>query len=183
MKSKHAVLAGVVALSVVSITPMTAAGQDDPKHTATLVDIVRRATARFRDVAAATAAGYAPLLGCVSAGADEGAMGLHLVNGNLVGDGLLDPERPEALVYEARNGRLQLLGVEFIVDAATWNKNNQAPPTLVGQLFNYVGSPNRYGLPAFYELHVWAWKHNPHGDFVDFNPNVSCRHFTGVRTP
>jgi hypothetical protein len=21
---------------------------------------------------------------------------------------------------------------------------------------HYVGAPNRYGLPAFYELHVWA---------------------------
>ena len=118
MKSKHAVLAGVVALSVVSITPMTAAGQDDPKHTATLVEIVHRATARFRDVAAARAAGYAPVLGCVSAGPDEGAMGFHLVNGNLVGDGRLDPERPELLIYEARDGRLHLLGVEFLVDAA-----------------------------------------------------------------
>jgi hypothetical protein len=28
--------------------------------------------------------------------------------------------------------------------------------------------------PAFYELHVWAWRDNPHGAFVDWNPAVSC---------
>ncbi|TIO10603.1 MAG: hypothetical protein E5X89_09450 [Mesorhizobium sp.] len=35
-------------------------------------------------------------------------------------------------------------------------------------------APNRYGLGAFYETHVWAWKGNPTGTFADMNPNVSC---------
>jgi hypothetical protein len=35
-------------------------------------------------------------------------------------------------------------------------------------------SPNRCGLPPFYELHVWAWRANPHGAFVDWNTRVSC---------
>jgi hypothetical protein len=26
-----------------------------------------------------------------------------------------------------------------------------------------IGEPNRFGLPAFYELHVWAWEQNPRG--------------------
>jgi hypothetical protein len=26
-------------------------------------------------------------------------------------------------------------------------------------------------------LHIWAWRDNPHGAFVDFNPNVSCDGF------
>ena len=30
------------------------------------------------------------------------------------------------------------------------------------------------GLDPFYELHVWAWQHNPHGAFVDWNTLVSC---------
>ncbi|HEU4370039.1 MAG TPA: hypothetical protein VFV05_17595 [Methylomirabilota bacterium] len=142
-----------------------------------LVEEVRRATERFKDVAAATAAGYAPFLGCVS-GPQEGAMGLHYVNNALVGDGLLDLQRPEALMYEAKNGRLHLVGVEYIVIADAWNAKNQAPPTLMGQAFHHTGSPNRYGIPAFYALHVWAWKHNPHGMFVDWNPRVSCEGFT-----
>jgi hypothetical protein len=45
-----------------------------------------------------------------------------------------------------------------------------------------VGAPNRYGLPAFYELHVWAWKTNPSGMFADWNPRVSCEEFVGATT-
>ena len=52
------------------------------------------------------------------------------------------------------------------------------PPTLIGQAFNYVGAPNRYHLPAFYELHVWAWKQNPNGTFTDWNPKVPCEEYT-----
>jgi hypothetical protein len=47
---------------------------------------VRRATERYQDVSAATAAGYALFLGCVSS-PTGGAMGIHYVNGELVGDG------------------------------------------------------------------------------------------------
>jgi hypothetical protein len=37
-----------------------------------------------------------------------------------------------------------------------------------------VGSPNRYNLAPFFELHVWAWRDNPNGAFVDWNNRVSC---------
>ena len=50
---------------------------------------------------------------------------------------------------------------------------------ILGQLFLLVGSPNRSGLPACYELHVWAWKSNPLGMFADFNANISCEQYTG----
>jgi hypothetical protein len=50
-----------------------------------------------------------------------------------------------------------------------------------GQLFNFTGAPNRYGLDPFYELHVWAWKANPRGAFADMNPNVTCEHAAGHR--
>jgi hypothetical protein len=89
---------------------------------------------------------------------------------------------PEALLYEPRDGKLQLVAVEYVVLADAWNAKNQAPPVLMGQLFNYVGAPNRYGLPAFYELHVWAWKANPDGVFADWNPNVSCADYVGDAT-
>jgi hypothetical protein len=84
-------------------------------------------------------------------------MGIHFANGGLIGDGLLDAERPELLIYEQKAGRLRLVGVEFLVIAADWHAHTAAPPVLMGQHFHYVGSPNRYGLPPFYELHVWAW--------------------------
>ncbi len=104
-------------------------------------------------------------------------MGIHYVNGDLVGDGKLDVSRPEALMYEPRNGKLELVGVEYIVLAAAWDLAYKTPPTLVGQLFHYTPSPNRYGIPAFYALHVWAWRHNPHGVFMDWNPRVSCSEY------
>jgi hypothetical protein len=140
---------------------------------AKLVQLVRDATKRFVDVNAATAAGYQPFLGCVS-GPDHGAMGFHYVNGALVGDGILDASQPEVLIYEASNGGLQLVGVEFVVIAQTWQANHTTPPVLEGQTFLFVDSPNRYGLPAHYELHVWAWRDNPNGAFVDWNNKVSC---------
>jgi hypothetical protein len=124
-------------------------------------------------VSAATAAGYQFFLGCVS-GPQGGAMGIHYVNGDLVGDGKLDPARPEALMYEPRNGRLHLVGVEYIVLAKDWDAASKSAPTLLGHVFHHTGSPNRYGIPAFYALHVWAWKRNPLGTYVDWNPKVSC---------
>jgi hypothetical protein len=139
----------------------------------TLVDIVRNATVPFLDPEVARAAGYVPKPFCVT-GPDQGAMGVHFVNGALVTDGQLDPERPESLVYESRNGRLRLVAVEYIVFADAWHAHNTAPPALFGQLMNYIAAPNRYGNPNFYEIHVWAWKENPFGVFVDWNPRVSC---------
>ena len=54
---------------------------------AKLVQDVREATKQFIDVNNAARAGYGPAFGCVS-GPDHGAMGIHYVNGTLVGDGL-----------------------------------------------------------------------------------------------
>lgn len=119
------------------------------------------------------AAGYAAFLGCVS-GPQEGDMGVDFVNSQHLEDAQLDPARPEALMYEPRDGRPRLLGVEYLVIADAWHATNKTLPALLGQTFHYTGSPNRYGLPPFYALHVWAWKDNPHGMFVDWNPRVSC---------
>lgn len=140
---------------------------------AKLVQAVRNATAHFTNVNIATAAGYQPLFGCVS-GPDQGAMGVHYINLALYGDGKLDETQPEALIYEPSNGSLALVGVEYIVDAATWLSQNTSPPMLEGQAFQLVTSPNRFGLPAFFELHVWAWRDSPNGAFVDWNTGVTC---------
>lgn len=101
-------------------------------------------------------------------------MGIHYINLNLYGDGEIDETRPEALIYEPRDGGLRFVSVEFIVDATTWTANHDSPPMLEGQAFQFVNSPNRYNLPAFYELHVWAWRDNPNGAFVDWNTRVTC---------
>lgn len=143
-----------------------------------LVQIVREATRQYLDVNNATSDGYEAFLGCVS-GSDHGAMGIHYVNGNLVKNGTIDAKHPQALIYEpSSDGQMKLVGVEFITDAATWLKNNNnQSPVLEGQVFLLIDSPNRYGIPApFYELHVWAWRDNPQGDFVDWNNHVTCAH-------
>jgi hypothetical protein len=151
---------------------------DHPQVSPGLVRDVRQAAQKFQDVNAATAAGYESTENCVS-GPNGGAMGVHYVNGAFIADGVLDVRRPEVLVYEPREGQLRLVAVEYLVDAQQWNTANPTPPVLGGQLFNYVGAPNRLRLPAYYELHVWAWKHNSSGAFADWNPRVSCVQFTG----
>lgn len=163
------------------LTPAAQAGPNRAAEPTTLVDAVRQATAGYKDLAAAQAAGYGLFHGCVS-GPQGGAMGVHFVNGDVVGDGELDASRPEALLYEAKGGKVRLLGVEYVVIAEAWDAKHDTPPVLMGQLFNYVGSPNRFGLPAFYALHVWAWQNNPTGMFADFNPQVSCEEFVGGDT-
>jgi hypothetical protein len=141
---------------------------------ANLVKIVREATERYVDVNAATAAGYEPAFGCVT-GPDMGAMGVHYINSALVSGGQLNATEPQALIYEPVGKAMKLVGVEFIAIAAPWlTAHQQAPPVLEGQLLQYIGTPNRYGLPGLFELHVWAWRDNPHGAFVDWNTHVTC---------
>jgi hypothetical protein len=175
----------IVGLTGVAVMVPTAVALATNRHDSspTLIQTVRDATRAFRDVSNAT--DYASLGACVNS-PEEGAMGIHYANGALIPDGVLDATTPELLIYEQRHGRLRLVGVEFLVLAAQWDDQPDNPdgaPVLQGQLFNYVGAPNRYGLPAFYELHVWAWRDNPKGPFADFNPDVSCAEYAGEGTP
>lgn len=102
-------------------------------------------------------------------------MGIHYVNGDLVGDGEVHAATPEALVYEPRShGGERLVAVEYVVFQSDWDAAHAAPPELFGREFELVRAGNRYGLPPFYELHAWLWKHNPSGVFADYNPRVRC---------
>lgn len=165
----------LVAFGSMALIGATALGQATPATAPTLLETVRQVTEPYQDVEAAISAGYAQM-SCVS-GPEFGAMGVHYIDVNLVGDGTLDAAKPEALTYEPTDDGMMLLGVEYIVIAEAWHAANEAPPVLMGQHFHYVGSPNRYGLPPFYELHVWAWKENPNGTFADWNPTVTCDKF------
>ena len=184
-------LVGVLALT--SLWPSRALAQDHDAHTMTsqhqpqtaeqkkranaLVTIVRDVTERFRDVSVAQNEGYGLLFGCVSGG-DYGAMGLHFVNFPLVADGKIDAAKPEIVLYEpTSNGRLRITGADYLVLAADWDKTHTSAPELNGQLFHFFEAPNRFGLPPFYTLHVWAWKDNPNGTFTNWNPSVSCDGF------
>ena len=149
--------------------------QHKKKPFSPLVDTVRRATAKYRDINVALGEGWVQATPCVS-GPNQGAMGVHFVLPSRL-DGELKAKEPEALIYEPQaNGSMRLVGTEFIVLVADWEKTNppDSRPALEGQLTNLVGEPNRYGLPAFYEIHVWAWEDNPLGSFADFNTEVTC---------
>lgn len=130
----------------------------------------RAATARFKSVDAAMAAGYTAETNCVQH-QPHGAMGLHYPQPALRDD-KLDPERPEVLTYERlADGTLKLTGVEYIVPLSAWT--SKEPPTLLGQPLKRADS-----LGIWY-LHAWIWEPNPSGLFADWNPRVTC----GVQAP
>ncbi len=167
----------VLFVAVLALSSFALAQHDmqDMTGSPNLVQVVRAATQQYLNVNNATAAGYAPFLGCVT-GQDHGAMGVHYVNGALLSAGQIDASHPQALIYEpSANGAMQLVGVEFIVFAdSLLQSNNNTPPVLDGQVFQFVDSPNRFNIPAFFELHVWAWRANPQGAYVDWNNKVTC---------
>jgi hypothetical protein len=165
----------VLAIAAATVAaPALAGGSPDLRHAKT-------ATRQFRHLAAAQAAGYDLLvdakgIACIDM-PGMGAMGVHYVNKKLVGNATVKPTRPEALVYEPRaHGRLKLVALEYVVFRSAWDAEHSTAPSLFGHRFNFTPSPNRYGLPAFYSLHAWIWKHNPAGTFAMWNPRVRCDH-------
>src|SRR5579885_1247341 len=67
---------------------------------------------------------------------------------------------PEALIYEPVVNKRRLVGVEYIVDAATWLKTTTRSagsrrPCLP---IRWRSEPLQFG--PFFELHVWAWRGN-----------------------
>jgi hypothetical protein len=153
------------------LIPLAAMGDSSP-----LIDVVRQATGQYRDINVAISQGFVPATPCVS-GPDQGAMGVHYVLVDRLNKGVLNAEQPEALIYEPMtNGAMRLVGVEYIVLASIWQSQNPSggTPALEGNLLNYIAAPNRYGLPAFYEIHIWAWEDNPKGSFADWNTHVTC---------
>lgn len=140
---------------------------------------VRAATAHYHDVDVAQANGYARFtdaagIACI-ANPPLGTMGVHYVSGALVASGQIDALQPQALVYEpVATGQLRLVAVEYIAFQQPWDATHDMAPMLFGQMFMLTTAPNRYGLPAFYSLHAWIWKHNPSGTFSMWNPLVHC---------
>ena len=104
-----------------------------------------------------------------------GAMGFHYAKSALVADGTLDVSRPEALVYAPNAGTRSLAAVEYsVAEGGMGRETHASPPSLFGHQFNLTPAGNRFGLPAFYSLHAWIWKHNPAGMFSMWNPEVMC---------
>jgi hypothetical protein len=174
-------LAVVVAgVSVLLLTIGLASAGDEHSLTA----VAAQATARFHNLDAAQAAGWKTLvvdkagITCIADPSvpSQGTMGVHYANLSLLLDGgVIDPTKPEALVFAPNaDGQPKLAALEYILFASEWSGGLTNPPTLFGQQFFYTGDPNRYGLPAFWALHVWIWHPNPAGTFKPYNPAVHC---------
>jgi hypothetical protein len=141
----------------------------------------KAATARFHDLSVAGHAGFgqppapAPLHFCISSLNNTGAMGFHFINGaNL--DKVLDPSRPEVLVYAPdTHGRLKLAALEYVIFQSAWYEDHAqgTMPMLFGQDF-MPNDGSRFEIPPFFALHVWLFQDNPSGMFAPFNPNVTC---------
>jgi hypothetical protein len=141
---------------------------------------IRNATADYRAFANSQADGFTTLVArtdngesCITNGS-AGAMGQHYANVGRVGDGVIQRQRPEVLLYEPQaNGSKVLTGVEYVVIASDWLAKHDSPPVLFGKEFDLV-TTNPFGLPPFFALHAWAWQSNPSGDFSAWNPTVTC---------
>jgi hypothetical protein len=136
---------------------------------------VRAATAKYHSLERALADGYSieheP---CVSS--PFGTMGVHAVNGALIGDPSIDPLRPEVLLYApGPNGQLRLVGVEYMKADADQNLATDGDrPSVFGVPFDGPMPGHSPVMPIHYDLHVWIWHHNSGGMFSMWNPKVSC---------
>lgn len=130
------------------------------------VERVRAATAPFKSLDRAVAAGYQRDVEQCVENPPHGGMGFHHENPALM-DAEVEVERPEILTYQRMpDGEYRLTGVEYVVPLAAWKE--EAPPRVMGQPMKRAES-----LGIWY-LHVWIWQPNPQGLFADWNPSVTC---------
>jgi hypothetical protein len=162
----HLALVGVLLLVVATVVPALA-GSSGPRDPSA----ARKALARYENVDVALADGYVekPINGvrCVAVPYD-GAMGIHYLNPGLI-DGVIDPLKPEVLLYEQTRRGLTLVGVEYFEPDL-----GQPRPTVFGRPLEGPMPGHEPGMPVHYDLHVWLWKRNPSGMFATYNPDVYC---------
>jgi len=137
---------------------------------------------KYKDITTALRDGFYSTVGCIDVphgmkdGAIDyppGAMGVHFLNMGNVGP-VLDPAKPQVLIYEPVNGKLTLVAAEwFMPEQVATGKT----PTIFGQALNGPMDGHEPIMPAalrHYDLHVWLWRSNPKGVFVSTNTAVKC---------
>lgn len=171
---------GFVAASVIAATAAcaghTTAARMDPAEKLTEgfdanvrreVEQLRRATDKYHDMAAATAAGYPSKVPACISDSTMGGMGHHYIDRTLF-DEKLEVERPEMLIYApGTDGKLELVAVEYAVPFRAVPRTEK-PPRLFGQELKPYEQFN------YWAIHVWAWRRNTAGLFADWNPAVKC---------
>ena len=144
------------------------------------LDEIREALSKYKDPYVAVRDLYLSTVACVHYDGTEmaghmhypkGAMGIHFVN--LTVQGPLDPKKPNVLIYEPKDGKLELVAVEWIVPLEVAKER----PSILGQPFQGPMEGHEPLIRAgfhHYDLHAWLFKENPLGMFAPTNPNVSC---------
>jgi hypothetical protein len=142
----------------------------------------KAALAKYADPIVAVRDGYFSTVACVDfpKGAVDGpityppgAMGVHLLNTANIGP-VLDPAKPQILVYEPVGDKLVLAAAEWFMPVAV---AGDKAPTIFGQTMYGPMDGHEPIMPAalrHYDLHVWLWKTNPAGMFVSTNKAVKC---------
>jgi hypothetical protein len=141
--------------------------------------VLREATAPFHDVTRALEAGWTEQPMCLDypdgfAGELPGTMGHHFFNVAYLRDGgHIEPSQPELLLYEKLvDGSWRLNAVEYVIPAGDLPATAE-PPRMFGQEFRFYPD---VGAAGIWGLHVWVWRHNPRGLYVNLNPLVSCQY-------
>lgn len=168
--------AGIAALLALA-TPIVLAGvaSGDTADSKRVRADLRAVTARYNAVDQAIADGFAPTDECAAL-PGVGGMGYHYVNVDRLLDGIVDPDRPDILLYASdEQGRLRLAAVEwFAVDPDQDLTTDHGRPSLFGQPFDGPMPGHSPGMPIHFDLHAWVWEANPTGIFSAWNPAVSC---------
>jgi len=179
---RRLVLASILLLA----TPPPAPAARGPED---VVAAVRRATARYVDVANARADGY------LQASGMERHHGYHFAQpaaqARALATAALDLATPPVLLYVERDGAWQLVGVEYVLPSiptdaplpgAVWHRHEAschyrdfrelpaASARACAALHPVSGERFVGWHPAFAVAHVWAWYPNPDGVFAESNP-------------
>jgi hypothetical protein len=146
----------------------------------------KAATARFRNVAAARAAGYIQVTQFIP------GLGLHMVNLRIPNT-TFDPARPQILLYEpAASGGMRLVGVAyqfrhtndtppagFAGGADVWHYHTDLCFQAGGSVTIAASAAQCTAVGGIYFqkrtawlLHAWIWKKNPAGVFTEVNSRV-----------
>jgi hypothetical protein len=178
MNAGQIACAVAVALAGLSITAPISASAEEPSKAE--LDAIREALVKYKDPYVAVRDLYLSTVGCVHydgmkmAGHMEypkGGMGVHFVN--LTVQGPLDPKKPNVLIYEPVDGKLQLVAAEWLVPVTVAKER----PVLMGQPFQGPMEGHEPLIPqgfVHYDLHAWLFKDNPNGMFSPTNPDVTC---------
>jgi len=177
MNAGHIACAVALGFAGLTAAPINASAEEPSKAE---LDAVREALVKYKDPYVAVRDLYLSTVGCVHYDGmkmpghmeyPKGGMGVHFVN--LTIQGPLDPKKPNVLIYEPVDGKLQLVAAEWLVPVTVAKER----PVLMGQPFQGPMEGHEPLIPQgfhHYDLHAWLFKDNPNGMFSPTNPDVTC---------